>query len=117
MSLSGEPSPVDGASSVEELIAAVSGSQTLSLLGLSDANLEEALTDSSLFETLRITHELVVSLRDEGVLGIFLSMSEVEQSNFVRWIGATDDQEVRRGRTKTFVTALKESPLGDDSPG
>lgn len=111
MSMPGEPASQEGSREIEEVLAAVSGSGTLDLLGMTTDDLSGARNDSALFETLRITHDLLMVLRDQDVLGTFLLLPKDEQSNFVRWIGATDAREVRQSRIETFIIALKESPL------
>jgi hypothetical protein len=109
----GEPASQEGTAEIEEVLTALSGSGTLHLLDLTTDDLHQARTDSALFETLRITHELLVVLRDEGVLATFLLLPKDEQANFVRWLGATDEEDLRHDRTETFVSALKQSPLAD----
>lgn len=113
MSFTGEPASEDRAAETEEVIAALSGSGTLDLLGMSADDLHAARTDTALFETLRITHEVLVALRGEGVLLTFLLLPKDEQANFVRWIGATDEESARDSRTETFICALKQAPLAD----
>lgn len=115
MSMPGEPASQDGSAELEEVLSALSGSGTLDLLGMTTDDLHAARADSTLFETLRITHELLVALRDEGVLDIFLLLRKEDQANFVRWLGAMDEEELRRDRTKTFVSALRQSPLADSA--
>jgi hypothetical protein len=103
---------------MEGVLNALSGSGTLDLLGMTADDLQAARTDTALFETLRITHELLVALRDEDVLFAFLLLPKDEQSNFVRWIGGTDEESLRRSRAETFISALKQSPLADmNRPG
>ena len=111
----GEPAAQERSARIEEVLTALSGSGTLELLGMTTDDLRAARTDPNLFETLRITHELLVVLRDEGVLGTFLLLPKDEQANFVRWIGATDEEELRHDRVGTFVSALKQSPLADSA--
>jgi hypothetical protein len=115
MSLPGKPFAQAGETDLEEVLSALSGSGTLGLLGMTTADLEAARTDSTLFETLRITHELLVALREDGVLGSFLLLPRDSQADFVRWIGATDDEDARRDCTETFISALKQAPLADSS--
>ena len=123
MTMPGEPASQDGSEEIEEVLSALSGSGTLDLLGMTDDDLHHARTDSVLFETLRITHELLMALRDKGVLGTFLLLPKDRQADFVRWIGATDGEDLRHDLTETFVLAMKQSPLadsahyGDPSPG
>jgi uncharacterized protein YdeI (YjbR/CyaY-like superfamily) len=109
----GEPVPQRGSAEVEEVLNALGGPGTLDLLGMTTDELHAARTDSDVFETLRITHELLVILRDEKVLSTFWSLPKDEQRSFVRRLGATDDEGLRRGRTETFVSALRESPLAN----
>lgn len=115
MSMSGGAAPKREPTKIDAVLNALSGSYMLELLGMSTDDLDQARTDSTLFETLRITHELLVVLRDEGVLGTFLLLPKDEQVKFVRRIGATDDEDLRRGRTGTFVDALRRSPLADSA--
>lgn len=110
-----EPASQDGSTGVEEVLNALSGSHTLDLLGLTDEDLQAARNDSELFETLRITHDLLVALRVNGVLGTFLSLPKREQINFIRWVGAIDAENLRQGRTETFIVALQEAPLADNA--
>jgi hypothetical protein len=97
---------------IEVVLSELSGSGALGLLGMSTDDLDAARGDATLLETLRITHELLQALRDQGVFAAFLSMPKDKQANFVRWIGATDEANVRHDRTHTFISALKQSPLG-----
>ena len=112
MNLPVEPVADEGRPEVEEILDALSGLGTIELLGMTREHLDSVRRDSALFETLRIAHGLLLDLRDEGVLGTFLLLPETEQRNFVRWVGGTDAEELRRSRTATFVAALKASPLG-----
>ena len=113
MNMPGGSPPQEEASEIEEVLNALSGSYTMELLCMTTGDLHDARTDPDLFDTLKITHELLVALRDEGVLGTFLSLPKDSQVKFVRWIGATDETDLRRDYTRTFVTALKQSPLAD----
>jgi predicted nucleotidyltransferase len=115
MSMPSEPFARAGQADLEVVLTSLSGSGTLDLLGMTTDDLEAARADSALFETLRITHELLMTLRDEGVLGTFLLLPKDRQANFVRWIGATDDENLRRDRTETFISALKQAPLADSA--
>jgi hypothetical protein len=105
------------AEEIEDVIAALNGSGTLDLLGITADDLNAARTDTALFETLKITHELLIALRDQDVLFTFLLLPKHEQANFVRWIGATDEESLRDSRTETFISALKESPLAESARG
>jgi uncharacterized protein YdeI (YjbR/CyaY-like superfamily) len=111
----GEPAAQERSARIDEVLNALSDSGTLDLLGMSTDDLNAARTDSVLFETLRITHDLLVALRDEKVLGTFLLLPKDEQANFVRWLGATDEEKLRHDRVETFVSALKQSPLADSA--
>lgn len=108
-----EPSDAGVGSATEEVLHALKGSYTMELLGLVIDDLDEARTDPILFETLRITHEMLLVLRDEGVLRTFLKIPRAEQINFVRWIGGTGAEDTRRQKTEAFVAALKASPLAE----
>lgn len=99
----------------EELLVALRGSATLEALGLTSDDLERAHEDSDLLETLRITYEVLGALREASVLGTLMKLPTAEQANFLRWIAATDDPELRRERTSTFVLALQEAPLAGRS--
>ena len=48
---------------------------------------------------------------DSGVLDTFFRLPKGDQANFLRWIGSTDDPEIRSRRTETFVSALEAAPL------
>ena len=111
----GGPVAQEATAEIEEVLTALSGSGTLGLLGMSTADLQSARTDSALFETLRITHHLLVALRDGGVLGTFLVLSKDNQANFVRWIAGMDGEDVRQERIRTFIAALKEAPLAENA--
>ena len=108
----GEPAADDESVEIEEVIAGLSGSGTLGLLGMTNDDLQAARSDSELFETLRITHRVLLAIRAEGVLGTFLSLPKNDQANFIRWVGAIDSEDLRDGRTETFIVALQQSPLG-----
>lgn len=114
MSLPGGPASEHGSAEIEEVLTALSGSRTLDLLGMTDDDLHAARNDSELFETLRITHELFIALRDNGVLSTFLSLPKDDQANFIRWVGAIDAGNLRDGRTETFIVALQQSPLANE---
>ena len=81
------------------------------MLGLASDDLVEAHEDSDPLQTLRISHEVLVALRDANALGTFMRLPKDQQANFLRWISATDDQELVRKRTANFVLALHEAPL------
>ena len=100
---------------MEEVLTALGGSGALELLGMTKDDLQAARSDLELFETLRITHRVLVALRDNGVLGTFLSLPKSDQANFIRWVGAIDSEDLRDGRTETFIVALKQSPLGQSA--
>lgn len=97
-----------------EVFTQLSGSGTLDLLGMTAEDLEQVGNDSALFATLRATHEVLMVLREEGVLGAFLMLPGREQSHFLRWIARTDSEEARTSRCSTFIEALKASPLAAD---
>ena len=111
MSMPEEPA-TEGSAEMEEVLTALSGSGALDLLSMTDDDLQAARKDSELFETLRITHELLIALRDNGVLSTFLSLPKDDQANFIRWVGAIDAESLRQGRMETFIVALQHSPLG-----
>ena len=115
MNIPSEPAAKDRSSEVDEVLTALSGSETLHLLGMTDGDLQCARDDAELFETLKITHGVLVALREEGVLGTFLALPQEDQANFIRWVGAIDAESLRQGRTETFIVALKQSPLADRS--
>lgn len=98
--------------SVGDLALALGGAGILDLLGMSHEDLLAAHQEADLVETLRITYDLLLVLRDTNVLDTFLKLPRSDQENFLRWIGSTDDETLRTTRTETFTSALKMSPLG-----
>lgn len=107
-----EPLPVRSrASSIDEILTTLVASGVLETLEVATTDLEKARTDSDLRETLTITYELLMAFDDAGVLDTFFRMSKGNQANFLRWIGSTDDPEIRDRRTGTFVSALQVAPL------
>lgn len=96
----------------DDVLASLRGSATLEMLGLTSDDLMRAHEDPGLLQTLRITHEVLATLRGASVLDTFMRLPEGERANFFRWMAATDDQELRRERAAIFVLALRESPLG-----
>jgi hypothetical protein len=97
--------------SVDELLSALSGSKILDTLEISNEDLRLARSDSDLLETLRITYEIQAALIDFNVLDTFFRLPKADQADFLRWIGMTDDPDLRRNRIEAFVSALEESPL------
>ena len=95
----------------DDLLVSLRGSATLEMLGLTGEDLTRAHEDPDLLQTLRITHEVLATLRDASVLRTFTRLPKDAQANFFRWIAATDDQKLRREHVATFVLALQESPL------
>ena len=81
------------------------------MMGLTSADLVRAHEDPDLLDTLRIAHDVLGALREAGVLATLMRLPKEEQAKFLRWIAATDDQELRRERTATFGLALQASPL------
>ena len=106
--------PQDENSSMSELLVALEGLKVLDALEITDADLRLERSDSNLRETLVITYEFLVALKDATVLDTFYKLPAADQMRFLRWIGATDDPELRQRRTETFVLALKASPLADN---
>ena len=98
--------------SIDDLIESLGVSEILDALGISVTELAGAHTDTDLRQTLWITHEFLMALQDSNVLGTFLKLRRKDQANFLRWIGTTDDHEIRAEHTSTFVAALRGSPLG-----
>ena len=96
---------------VDDLAEALSSSGLLHKLEITDDDLVLARNDEDLLETLRITYEVLSVLRGSGVFETFLLLPEMDQANFLRWIGMTDDTELRGDRIKIFVSALTLSPL------
>jgi hypothetical protein len=96
---------------VDDLLALLAQAGVLNALGIENHDLIEAGGDPDLIETLRITYEPLVTLKDAGLLDTFFQLPIGNQADFLRWIGMTDDADVRRRRTRTFVLALRESPL------
>jgi hypothetical protein len=101
---------------VDELVTSLAHSGVLDTLGITEEDSRQAQTDSDLLETFRIAYELLDAFQDSGVLDIFLRLPKWDQANFIRWIAMTDDGDLRRDRTKTFVVALEKSPLGHALP-
>ena len=101
--------------SVDDVLVALRGSETLEALGVSSEDLELAREDSDLLETLRITHEILLQLKESDQLGTFLQLPKKDRNDFLRWIAMTDGRSERSERTKIFISALKESPLGSAS--
>ena len=99
------------APSVDEILATLVAANVLDVLEITDADVERVRTDSNLLETLTIAYDLLMAFDDAGVLDTFFRLPKADQANFLRWIGATDDPEVRARRTETFVSALDASPL------
>jgi hypothetical protein len=97
--------------SVDELLSALSESKILNTLDISNEDLHLAHSDSDLLETLRITYEIHAALLDFNVLETFFRLPKADQADFLRWIGMTDDRDLRRNRIEAFVSALEESPL------
>lgn len=107
-----EPLPTrPHASSIDEILGALVASGVLDTLDVATTDLEKARTDSDVMETLTVTYELLMAFDDSGVLDTFFRMSKGNQANFLRWIGSTDDPEIRDRRTETFVSALRAAPL------
>ena len=98
--------------SVDDLIENLGVSEILDALGITSDELAGARSDSDLLETLWITHEFLMALQGSNVLSAFLKLRRKDQANFLRWIGMTDDPQVRAEHTSTFVAALRGSPLG-----
>ena len=98
--------------SVDDVLATLTASGVLEALGVKAGDLAGSRTDSDLMETLAITYELLMTFDDSGVLDTFFRMAKGDQANFLRWIGSTDDPEIRRRRTETFVSALQSAPIG-----
>ncbi|HET7482351.1 MAG TPA: GGDEF domain-containing protein [Actinomycetota bacterium] len=92
-------------------LASPRGSRTLGLLGITDDDLVLAQGDELLLETLRSTHDLLHALQNARVLDVFLQLPDIDRTSFLRWIASSNDLDVRRSRTRSFVTALTSSPL------
>ena len=104
------------APSVDEILATLVASDVLETLEIADDDLQRVRSDSDLLETLTITYELLMTFDDSGVLDTFFRLPKGAQANFLRWIGATDDEEVGGRRAQTFVSALQAAPLGEPRP-
>jgi len=96
---------------VDDLMIALSDLEILDTLGVSEDDLLLARRDSDLLETLKITYEFLAALRDARTLDTFFQLPKADQAGFLRRIGMTDDPELRRKRTRTFISALEESAL------
>ncbi len=110
-----QPEPLPSrpsAVSVDDVLATLTASGVLETLDIAAEDLAKVRTDSGLFETLAIAYELLMAFDDSGVLDTFFRLSRNDQANFLRWIGSTDDPQVRGRRTETFVSALRAAPLG-----
>lgn len=113
--MQGEPASEDGSADIEEVLHALGDSRTLDLLGMTNDRLQAARNDSELFETLKVTYEFLVLLRDNGVLGTFLSLPKDAQANFIRWVRAMDAANLRHALAEAIIWALRESPLADST--
>jgi hypothetical protein len=104
---------------MHDLLEVFGHGETLALLGITELHLETSGTDSDLLDTLRITHEVLVAIRAAGLQEVFLFLPQVDQANFLRWVGMIDDPKLRTARTQVFISALEESPLATQrlSPG
>lgn len=100
-----------GAPSVDEILRTLVASGTLETLEIANDDVQKVRTDANLLETLTIAYELLMSFDDAGVLDTFFRLPKRDQANFLRWIGSTDDPDVRARRTETFVSALEIGPL------
>jgi hypothetical protein len=101
--------------SIDELLLALDKSEIVKTLGIDRDDLRMARRDSDLLKTLRITHGIVVRLGESAVLKTFFLLPRIDQANFIRWIGMTDDPKSREDRTDILVFALKEGPLSSDA--
>lgn len=97
--------------SVDDLLGALEDSEILTTLGISNESLPKAREDSDLLATLRITHEFLDALGYAGVLDTFFRLQRPDQAYFLRVVCTTDNDDLRRQRTKTFISALTMSPL------
>jgi len=95
----------------EETAAPPRGSRTLEMLGITNDDLVLMDGDAVLSETLRSTHDLLHALKRDHVLDTFLQLPMIDRSNFLNWIASSTDRDVRRSRTRSFVSALRSSPL------
>ena len=98
--------------SVTELVDALDGSHVLATLQVTADDALLAHGDADVLETLSITYDLLGALSEAGVIDIFFRMHRPDQRAFLRWIGGTDETDLRHKRTQTFVSALQMSPLG-----
>lgn len=96
---------------VDDLVAALSATEVLQVLGITKEDLLLARSDSNLLDTLRIAYEFINVLRESGVLEIFTQLPKGDQADFLRWVAMTADQALRVSRTKIFASALEQSPL------
>ena len=99
------------APSVDEILETLVAANVLETLEIADDDVRRVRTDANLLETLTIAYDLLMAFDDAGVLDTFFRLPKVDQANFLRWIGSTDDPETRIRRTDTFVAALEASPL------
>lgn len=100
-------------SSVDDLAVALKGSPILERLEVTSDDLHIARSDSDLLETLKIGHEILVALKGSDAFDAFVELPDADQTDFLRWIAATDDPDLRRQRTGTLASRLKESRFDD----
>ncbi|MDQ3645837.1 MAG: hypothetical protein M3345_02760 [Actinomycetota bacterium] len=93
----------------DALLSALKDSGVLDDLEITYDALRSARTPD--LETLGIIHEVVIALRDAGVIETFFRLPRARQGDFFRWIGAIDDRDLRLHRTETFAAALQMAPL------
>lgn len=96
---------------MDEVLAALNAPQITEMLEITNDDFLLARSDSNLFETMRITYELLLALRDSGVLDTFFRLPAANRKDFLRWLATTADPELRSDRAKTFISALRKSPL------
>ena len=97
-----------------ETTASQRGSTTLEMLGITSDDLALIHGDAVLLETLRSTHDLLDALRCGHVLDTFLQLPVNDRATFLNWIASSPDRDVRRSRARSFVSALRSSPLASE---
>lgn len=67
---------------MDEVLAALNAPQITEMLEITNDDFLLARSDSNLFETMRITYELLLALRDSGVLDTFFRLPAANRKDF-----------------------------------
>ena len=97
---------------MKDVLAALKAPQITEMLEITNDEVVSARSDSNLFATLKIDYELLLALRDGDVLDAFFRLPAANRKDFLRGLATTADRKRRGDRTRTFISALKRSPLG-----